>query len=184
MVLGAALGVAGPLWGADDRSIRQTYDSARALAEAGRTAESIAGYKAVLALDWDYVPALDDLAWIRATCADGQFRNGAEAERLATHLVELAQYRFRAVTGGEFSRAFKIHASQTLAAAYAANGNFSGAVGYAIQSLETAERLNELSPSEMAAQLVADAKKYLKTYRSGAIFLSPTGFPRTPVPLR
>lgn len=161
-----------------DRLARAAADCATT----GRTAEAIEGYHAALAVDPHYVPALDELAWIRATSSEPQFRDGVEAEALATHLVELTHYKFRASTGGLYPRAFKIHASHTLAAAFAANGKFTWAVGYAKQSLETAERLNQISPSPMAAQLVADAKEYLKIYQSSSPFIAPPGYRRTPVP--
>jgi hypothetical protein len=162
-------------------SAEALYQNARELANRDQTQEAIQQYGAVLAADPDFVPALDELAWILATSADASCRKPAEAERLAGHLVELTHYKFRRTTWGMFAKEYKIHASHTLAAAFAANGNFERATGYAIQSLETAQRLQEVEPSATVERLIADGREYLKLYESHRPLIAPAGFRRTPV---
>src|SRR5579872_184938 len=132
------------------------YGAAAALAKSDRIGDAVEAYRAVLNIDPDFVPALDELSWIRATNSDPAIRNPAEAEKLAGHLVELTHYQFRRSTGGLYAKLFKIHASHTLAAAFAANGKMSRAVDYAIQSIETARQLIITDPSPAAEQLLRD----------------------------
>jgi len=158
-----------------------SYESAQALRNAGKTAEAIRAYHQVLAIDPNDTRALDDLAWIRATSPNSMFRDPAEAELLAKRLVDLTHYKFRRSTGGLYAKAYKIHASHTLAAAFAANGNFTRAVQYAMQSLETVRRLLVVEPTPDAEQLLADAQEYLKVYQAGQPFVAPEGYRRTTV---
>ena len=84
-----------------------------ALGQLGRTREAVAQYQEALRLNPDLAGALNNLAWVLATCPDDQLRNGAEAVRLAERACELTHYREPLFIG-------------TLAAAYAEAGRFSG----------------------------------------------------------
>ena len=145
--------------------------------------KAIVAYKAALEADGDFIPALDELAWILATSPDPAYRDPAEAERLAGHLVELTHYKFRNTTWGMMAKAYKVprlaHAGRRVRRERA--GDFQRAAEYATQSLETARRLAEVAPSPTIDRLVADGREYLKLYQSGRPFVAQPGFQRTPV---
>jgi Flp pilus assembly protein TadD len=91
----------------------------------GRIGEAIAHYREALRLQPDSLEPLNNLAWILAACPDAQFRNGAEAVRLATRACELTKYQNPVPLA-------------TLAAAYAETGRFPEAVSLAEQAQELA----------------------------------------------
>jgi tetratricopeptide (TPR) repeat protein len=159
------------------------YESAKALAAAGSLGKAIQNYEAALAADPNFIPGLDELAWIRATSPDARFRNPAEAQRLAGRLVEMTHFKFRRSTGEEFSKSFKVHTTHTLAAAFAANGKFDQAVECALSSVETAQQLRQSDPSPASRKLLAESEVYLKLFRDGHAFIAPEGFSRTEVPI-
>jgi protein O-mannosyl-transferase len=82
-------------------------------------------------------PALNNLAWIRATSADASLRNGAEAVQLAERSCSL-------------SANLDAGALDTLAAAYAQAGDFERALEIAQRALQTAEATNNKA---LAAQI-------------------------------
>jgi len=92
-------------------------------------------------------PAALDLAWTLATHPEEQWRNGAEAVRLATSYGE--QTKFADPRGND-----------VLAAAYAESGDFARAVKLARQALESA---SDGGHSELAAEIEAR----LALYREG-----------------
>ena len=71
------------------------------------------------------VAALNDLAWIRATSARAELRDGPEAVRLAQRACELSRYKVALFVG-------------TLGAAYAEAGRFDEAVTAAEMSHQLA----------------------------------------------
>ena len=58
-----------------------------------RYARIIEDYQSALRIDPNYLPALNDLAWLLATCPKTEFRNSAEALRLATRACELTGWK-------------------------------------------------------------------------------------------
>jgi tetratricopeptide (TPR) repeat protein len=57
--------------------------------------QALAGYRAALDFDPKRVPALNNLAWLLATCPDARLRDPARAVELATRATELApQYAY------------------------------------------------------------------------------------------
>ena len=82
------------------------------------TREAMSHYASALLLQPDFPDALEGLAWILATAANPEYRNGTEAVRLAERACEL--------TGRKDLVKLK-----TLAAAYAEAGRFSEAVATA-----------------------------------------------------
>jgi Flp pilus assembly protein TadD len=76
-----------------------------------RTAEAIEHYTEALRLKPDLAGALNNLAWIRASHPDAQFRNGAEAVQLAKEACEITSYQIPGLIG-------------TLAASYAEAGEY------------------------------------------------------------
>jgi tetratricopeptide (TPR) repeat protein len=93
----------------------------------GQNRKAIVAYREALRLDPDSLPALNNLAWILATDADPQLRNGPEAVRLAERVRQLGG-------GPDASRL------QTLAAAYAEAGRFSEAIATADEALKIANQ--------------------------------------------
>ena len=86
----------------------------------------MAEYRQVLAVKPDQPEALNNLAWLLATCSDAAVRDGAEAVRLAEQACRLSGYKQARALG-------------TLAAAYAEAGRFPEAVEAAQKSIEMAQ---------------------------------------------
>jgi tetratricopeptide (TPR) repeat protein len=120
---------------------------ALALARAGRTAEAIAQYRALLQQAPATAPALNNLAWLLATTPEASLRDGAEAVRLAERACALAAHKQPLFIG-------------TLAAAYAEAGRFSEAVQAAQQAAELAQAAGD-------THLAATNQKLLELYRRG-----------------
>ncbi|MDW8310959.1 MAG: tetratricopeptide repeat protein, partial [Verrucomicrobiales bacterium] len=112
---------------------------------------AIAHYRAALAAQPDFADALNNLAWLLATCSEASCRNGAEAVRLAERAVEL-------------TRRSDPHTLGTLAAAYAETGQFERAVATVRAALALAEARGQ---KELAAQQRAHLECYLaqRAYR-------------------
>ena len=117
----------------------------RLLALQGRPAEAVAHYREALRLLPDAPVVRANLAWLRATCADPEFRDSGEALRLA-----------RAQAGAGNARALDV-----LAAACAEAGLFDEAVTAARQAIEAAERSGE----KTSAAEIRDRLKLYETRR-------------------
>ncbi|MHC4538826.1 MAG: WD40 domain-containing protein [Planctomycetota bacterium] len=130
-------------------SLASHYHRRPKIASHGRTsyAKTIHDYKMALRLSPDYVPALNDLAWLLATCPKAEFRNGAEAIRHSTKACKL--------TGWKDYRCIK-----TLAAAHAEAENFQAAIKYQNEAIN-------LLPQEKQPTLCARYEFWLKQYESG-----------------
>lgn len=94
--------------------------------QTGRAVDGIAQWQASLRLDPNDGNALNNLAWVRATCPDAAFRDGAAAVDLARRATQLP--------GGDAPIVLR-----TLAAAQAENGDFDGAMATIARALERAE---------------------------------------------
>ena len=86
---------------------------------------AIDDYKMTIGLDDSYYLAHNNLAWIYATCSDPEFRNGLRAVKSAKRAFELA--------GNTITM-------DTMAAAYAENGNFKSAVAVQTALVELLEK--------------------------------------------
>ncbi len=84
-------------------------------------AKAIADFRQAIDLDPRYAPAWNNFAWIMATCANEQLRDGKRAVTYATRACELTGWK---VPG---------HLT-TLAAAYAETGNFTEAIRWEKQA--------------------------------------------------
>ena len=111
---------------ADDPEIQEGYSMlGLALDVSGRRKEALEAFKSGLEREPNNVKILRELAWIKATAKDGQWRDGAEAEKLAKRAVALAP------DDPDFQ--------QVLAAAYAENRRFDDALDTARRALQLAE---------------------------------------------
>jgi tetratricopeptide (TPR) repeat protein len=95
--------------------------------------------------------ALNNLAWLRATCPDAEHRDGAEAVRLATEVCDLTGNR-----EGMYM--------DTLAAAHAEAGDFAAAVQAQEKALEDAGYVRKSGEeAQKRLQLYKDKKPYRTT---------------------
>jgi tetratricopeptide (TPR) repeat protein len=106
--------------------------------------QGIALYTETLRLKPDHVMALYKLAWIRAAHPQAEFRDGAEAVRLAQRACELTSYQAPAPL-------------ETLAAAYAEAGHFDDA-------LAIAEKARQLALAAGQPELAERPLKMLKLF--------------------
>ena len=113
-------------------------------------ADAITHYQRVLDLDPNSVPALNDLALMRATAADARLRDGKEAVLLAERACQLTRYQVPALVG-------------TLAAAYAEVGRFNDAIA-------TAGKARALALAQGQKEIVAKNEQLLELYKSGQAY--------------
>jgi hypothetical protein len=122
-------------------SPRDYCELAAASLGGGRMAEAIAHYTQALRLDPASSEALNNLAWIRAANPDAQFRDSAEAVRLAEHACRVTDYKEPMMVG-------------TLAAAYAEAGRFDEAVATAQKAAQLASASGQKELAEKNLKLV------------------------------
>ncbi len=128
-------------------------DLAEVCYRTGQTEEAVREYKAALVLRPDWAPVLNNLAWLLATHPDAATRNGAEAVRLSQRACQL--------TG--FTNCWFVN---TLAAAYAEDGDFTNAVA-------TAEKACRLAAGSGEAGLTRTAAERLDLYKGGRPLRAP-----------
>jgi tetratricopeptide (TPR) repeat protein len=119
-----------------------------ALAEAcelhHQISDAIAEYSEALRLQPDFPNALNNLAWLRATSPHDQFRDGAEAVRLAERACQLTHYQVPIFIG-------------TLGAAYAEVGRFEDAI-------RSATRARDLARTTGQKELVGNNEELMKLF--------------------
>jgi tetratricopeptide (TPR) repeat protein len=113
----------------------------------GKVKEAIAEYKATVAIDPDWPPVMNNLAWLLSTRPEPELRDGRLGLKLAKGANEL---------NGSTNLWF-LH---TLAAAYAETGDFSNAV-------LTAEQALAIARSTGQSNLTSTADQRLNLYRAG-----------------
>jgi tetratricopeptide (TPR) repeat protein len=115
-----------------------------AFLQEGRPGEAIAHWEKVAANESDFVPALNNLAWVLAAFPEASIRNGDKALRLADRANQLSGSKDPAVL-------------RTLAAAYAENGRFTEATATAESGLQLA---NAHCNSALAKTFESDLAHY------------------------
>jgi tetratricopeptide (TPR) repeat protein len=138
-------------------------DSKQAGAEFSRAVE---GYRKVLS--WcDYGLALNDLAWLRATCPLPEFRDAQEAVRLAEKAVKVIKQT--TIPGCPLGNSQRGNAMNTLGVAYYRAGNNKAAVDYLQQSvnLRSGGDGNDWFFLAMAYCKLGDRNKAMQWYQRG-----------------
>lgn len=121
----------------------------------GDLRKALNDYTRALEINPFFVDAYNNKAWVLATCADQRFRNGGQAVRLAQKAMELKP---------------DVGSLDTLAAAYAAVGNFDAAVDTqkkAIQKLLLADRSSEVPKYLPHLNAYKSKRSLLINYASG-----------------
>lgn len=126
---------------------------AAAFRRQGRTDLAVKYYKQAVRYKPDWAYAMNNLAWIRATHKEAKFRNPKEAVRLARCACELTNYKNPSIL-------------DTLAAAYAAAGQFSDAVATAQKALDMVRPSN--------SQLKTAIQSRLRLYKAGQPYIKPS----------
>jgi tetratricopeptide (TPR) repeat protein len=139
---------------------RTRLDCATLLRQIGDYAGAAAQFRQVLRRQPDSAEALNNLAWILATCPDQTVRNGAEAVRCAERASRLPEEKGMCVMG-------------TLAAAYAEAGRFKEAVATAEKAVETETAAGQTRFAALNTQLLA-------FYRAGQPWHEPPPRDRNP----
>jgi Flp pilus assembly protein TadD len=116
------------------------------LASKGEIKEAVAAWEQSLSFDPDNADAANNIAWVRATAADADLRDGRQA-------LELAQHALRA--GGENPVVLR-----TLAAAQAENGQFAEAIA-------TCQRGEELARRDGDSAMVESLGNCAESFRRG-----------------
>ena len=107
----------------DPKSAKAHYYLGKALVQEGKVHEAIAHFEESLRLKPDWVEPMNDLAWILTSSKESTIHNPSRAVRLAQRACELTNYT-------------EPYLLDTLAAAYAATGDFSKAVEITEKALE------------------------------------------------
>jgi Tfp pilus assembly protein PilF len=113
----------------------------------GKYADAVHFYQAALDAQPENTSALNNLAWLKATCSDAVIRNGAEAVRLAERACELTGYSKPVFIG-------------TLAAAQAETADFTAAIN-------TAERAIAVATASHLEDTAAKNRDLISLYRQG-----------------
>jgi tetratricopeptide (TPR) repeat protein len=121
----------------------------------GQANQAIDHYRQALEIDPDFYGALNNLAWLLATCSQASVRNGAEAVALARRACDLTQERTTVYIG-------------TLAAAYAEAGNFP-------EAISTAERALRCARLRGQEELATRNAELLEIYRAGKPYRESAG---------
>jgi Tfp pilus assembly protein PilF len=128
------------------KSVDAQFKVADILAQLRRFTESKAAFRHVLTLDPDDVHALNNLAWLLASFPQNRAEDAAQALRLAQRAVELTNHQ-------------EISFLDTLASAYAANGQLDEAIRVARSARDLARQRGD---DRTAAQLDAAHMSYLR----------------------
>jgi tetratricopeptide (TPR) repeat protein len=124
------------------------YQMAVILQANNQTKDAVAHFQAATQLKPEWLEPINQLAWIHATHKSALYRDGDEAIRLAKHAVELTHTNSAAVL-------------DTLAAAYAQNGEFEKAITIAEKAIALAERTEAKPSSAKPSATIPDPQQIL-----------------------
>jgi len=136
--------IAGGLEGAIRWLRRGFFIRAESRRIAGDYSGVIADYEAVVRVDPDHARALNELAWLRLICPEGEYRDGAKAVKEAGRACELTKWKNSSYLS-------------TLAAAYSDVGDFVSAVK---RQKEAIDLLSEDERFEWEANYQVQLKLY------------------------
>jgi tetratricopeptide (TPR) repeat protein len=119
----------------------------------GQVKLAVAQQRKALEIKSDFVPSLNNLAWILATSKDSEIRNPSEAVQFAQKACEATSSKDQ-------------NCLDTLAAAYASAGQFDKAA-------ETAQKAIDLAQAAKDNDSVQDISKKLKLYQAKQPYLEP-----------
>jgi tetratricopeptide (TPR) repeat protein len=136
---------------ADDMLARNNRGAALFLL--GRYVEAQADILRTIHLHPEFASARKNLAWIRATCPDSQFRNGREAVELARHSLDMTQSDQPAWL-------------EVLAAAHAEAGEFDSASEWQRKAVEQL-RADDDSPSGQRLRLYQSQQPFRHSCQAG-----------------
>lgn len=139
---------------ADPGHARGYYQLGLVLERKRKPDKALDCYKKALELEPEFVPVLNQIAWLRSTDPDPGIRNALEAIRMAEHACQLTQNGDPVIL-------------DTLAAAYAEAGKFQDALHYADKALEIAVSTKQES-------LVKDIRKRKELFRKNLPFREDT----------
>ena len=126
---------------------QELLDLADIYAQLGQTRKVLACYDKAIEQEPNSVPALNNLAWLLATCPDDGIRNGARAVELAERACKITDWKATVLMG-------------TLAAAYAEAGRFPDAIAMAEKAITKARAEKQDDVAKRNGEL-------LELYRSG-----------------
>jgi len=129
------------------------FHLAEIFAERNKTTEQLEYLRTIIRIDPDSVKALNSMAWMFATHHDARIRNSSEALTLAKKACELTSYK-------------RPDLIDTLAAAYAANGDFD-------QAVTMQEKTLRLARETQYEILVKELQERLNLYKSGKPYIEP-----------
>jgi tetratricopeptide (TPR) repeat protein len=129
------------------------YYLGEALVQRGNINDAITHFEDAIKLEPDWVEPMNDLAWFLAAGKETTIHNPDEAIRLAQRACELTNYK-------------KPELLDTLAAAYAAAGDFSKAI-------ETVEKALELCQSPEQNTLKKEIENRLVLYKADKPYVEP-----------
>lgn len=128
----------------DPRSLIYRLNLGRNLAKVGQLKEALSYLRDAVRLNNNYIPALNQLAWLLATHPDPNIHDSEESLRLAKRAAHLTGHRRAGILG-------------TLAAAWAANGHFDEAISTAKNALWLTSKTNE---KELAGRITEQLEFY------------------------
>ncbi len=127
------------------------FQMALAFAQMNQAAQAVEQYRAAIALRPTYAAAIQNLAWLLATCDDNAVRNGPEAVKWAERARELPTKD-------------KASLDMALSAAYAEAGRFDQALTAAQVALAAAKAQGQIERAKGLEQLI-EFYRQGKTYR-------------------
>ncbi len=134
------------------------YNLGNTYLQMGEAREAVTHYQKALEIDPNDIQAMNNLAWILATCSDSGIRDGAKAVELAARADSLTARKNSVI-------------SATLAAAQAEAGRLT-------EALATAQRALQLASREGNSARADSIRIQIATYESGVAFRDPRYLPR------